>query len=525
MPSGRPTPIGSRRVEPDPSITSAIGRHHSLTSALTDLVDNSIDAKATHVLIRFLQRDERGVGLLVVDDGTGMDSSGIDQAMTYARRRDYASTDLGHFGIGLKAASLSQAESLYVWSRRWGAPPVGRGLDRASLDDSPLVQEFSTSDVDDRLGSIDTAFPRDTGTVVEWRDVRSFLSSPDLDEQRSWLEGQIESLRTHLGIILHRILSRGNMAITIEVIDEEYPEFGGVARTVEPLDPFAYPTSGNPDYPATLSLPLPLPLNGGTVRARAHLWPARIDTPTWSLGGRSPLETQGLYIYRHDRLLQIGGWNDLVAPSRDLIHARVAVDLDDTASEHVTINPEKTGVIMDAAFSAAWEDARTPDGRTFRNYLDSTRSGARTARGRMPRQVQVPEPDRGFPPRLIDAFEDNAQFHPGEDPVHVRWRRLLLDHQVFEADREQRTLWLNSRHRAALGGRPGGRADDAPVAKALLHLLLGEHLRGSYAGAAEKRLETAWNAILLAAVQEQEARMRAETEHDTPPTSTEEGNR
>jgi hypothetical protein len=511
MTTGRPIPIGSKRVEPDPSITSAIGRHHSLTTAVADLIDNSIDAAATHVLVRFLLRDERAVGLLVIDDGSGMDSVEIDHAMTYARRRDYTAADLGHFGIGLKAASLSQANSLYVWSQRWGVSPVGRGLDRASLDDGPLVQEFATSDVRDRLNSITVDFPRETGTIIEWREVRSFLSSPDLDEQRSWLEGQIESLRTHLGIVLHRILARRSVVIIIDVVDEDDPEFGGVARTVESLDPFAYPASGSPAYPATMVLPL----DGDTIQARAHVWPARTDAPTWSLGGRSPLETQGLYIYRRDRLLQIGGWNDLAAPSRDLIYARVSVDLDDTASQHVTINPEKTGVVMDAAFRAAWDRARTPDGRAFRSYLDTARSGAQAARGRSPRPVQIPEPDRGFPPRIVDAFEDNAQFHAGEDPVHVRWRRLLHDGQVFVADRDQRTLWLNSRYRTALGGRPGGRSDDAPVAKALLHLLLGEHLRGSFAGAAERRLEAAWNAILLAAVQEQEARTRRESEYHT----------
>lgn len=38
-----PQPIASKVVPPDPSITSAIGRHHTLESAVADLVDNSID--------------------------------------------------------------------------------------------------------------------------------------------------------------------------------------------------------------------------------------------------------------------------------------------------------------------------------------------------------------------------------------------------------------------------------------------------------------------------------------------------
>lgn len=52
-----PQPVGSKVVPPDPSITSAIGRHHTLATAVADLVDNSIDFGATHVLVRFLMEE------------------------------------------------------------------------------------------------------------------------------------------------------------------------------------------------------------------------------------------------------------------------------------------------------------------------------------------------------------------------------------------------------------------------------------------------------------------------------------
>ena len=85
MTDGRPEQVMVRRVDPDPAITSAIGRHHSIPTALADLVDNSISADATRVLIRFVLRGERAVGLLVVDDGNGMDSATIDDAMVRFR--------------------------------------------------------------------------------------------------------------------------------------------------------------------------------------------------------------------------------------------------------------------------------------------------------------------------------------------------------------------------------------------------------------------------------------------------------
>lgn len=507
MDASRPVVVETHRVDPDPSIASAVGRHHSLATAVADLVDNSVDARAKNVLIRVLQRDDRAVGLLVVDDGVGMDSAGIDRAMGYAHRRDYEAGDLGHFGIGLKAASLSQADTLWVWSRRHGVPAVGRGLERASVDEGPLVQSFATPDAERRMSQADPGFPLSTGTVVEWRDVRGFLQSPDPDEQRTWLESALEDLRTHLGLVLHRILARGEVAVRIDVLAEDYPEFGpGARRTVVPVDPFAWDRPGHTD---TITLELPT----GPTWLRVHCWPTGSTSPNWSLGGRSPLESQGLYIHRNDRLLQAGGWNELVRPHRDLAHVRVEVDLDDALAPHATINPEKTGVVFRPAVVEAWNAARTADGRTIGDVLEAARMGAQESRKRNPSPVSLVEPGRGFAGTVFEAMEDNAYF-PDGDPVDVRWR-ILLDDEVFRVDIDERTLWLNSRYREVLGGDAGLRSDDAQVVKSLLLWLVGDHVTGMVTGAKEKRVEHALQAVLLAAVRHEDARSVRPTRRHT----------
>ena len=73
-------------------------------------------------LIRAVVRDGDGlISLCVVDDGRGVeDEPTIDRAMTVGGRRDYDASDLGHFGIGLKAASVGQARELTVGSRAKG---------------------------------------------------------------------------------------------------------------------------------------------------------------------------------------------------------------------------------------------------------------------------------------------------------------------------------------------------------------------------------------------------------------------
>ncbi|MDP9225112.1 MAG: ATP-binding protein, partial [Actinomycetota bacterium] len=78
-----------RPVDLDPKLLNIIGLHHSLATALADLVDNSLDAHAGTIRIRFLMDGAAPVGLQVIDDGDGMDDRLIDRAMTYAGTREY----------------------------------------------------------------------------------------------------------------------------------------------------------------------------------------------------------------------------------------------------------------------------------------------------------------------------------------------------------------------------------------------------------------------------------------------------
>ncbi len=119
--------VGTRKLPPpDPDVLGAIGLSHKLTSAIADLVDNAVDAEATHISVRFVEVDRRLVSLLVSDDGKGMSDKAIDDAMTVGKRRTYRDQALGHFGMGLKAASFSQADVLTVMSRTSSRRAVGR---------------------------------------------------------------------------------------------------------------------------------------------------------------------------------------------------------------------------------------------------------------------------------------------------------------------------------------------------------------------------------------------------------------
>ena len=114
---------GSVRLVSDPRSLEALGRNHTLEAAIAELVDNSVDAGAKHALVRFVRDGGRLVRLLVVDDGGGMSENHIDIAMTVGGSRQYRKGEIGRFGLGMKAASFSQARSVTVVSAAAGPRP------------------------------------------------------------------------------------------------------------------------------------------------------------------------------------------------------------------------------------------------------------------------------------------------------------------------------------------------------------------------------------------------------------------
>lgn len=495
-----PDATGLQPVDLDPALVNSIGLHHSLPTAIADLVDNSLDAHAGVIRIRFLLDGTAPIGVQVIDDGTGMGETAINAAMTYAGTRAYHETDLGHFGVGLKAASLSQADVVLIYSRAYGSTPVARKLLRSDEGRPPRVGVIDPSVAADRLDAVDIGEPLETGTIVEWRDVRTFPTTQDDDERTRWLEGAVRDIRAHLGLVLHRILPDGGPAIAVDTIDLATGSCG-VAREVIPIDPFGYRRSGDPDFPQQLDIRMPD--DSQPVRARAHIWPPGSQDPGYKIGGQPGEEHQGLFVYRRNRLLQIGGWCDLWADRRDWALARVEVELTPAAPRHVTINPEKSGLELSADLRRALESALcVPSGLSFNDYLDRAAGEERRSRSRKRRPVTVVEPRFGLPPSVLEAYRDAVEFYPNFEAVDIRWR-TLPNHEVFRVNLNHRVLELNLRYREVLAGGPSLDSQDVPVFKTLMHLLTDRYFAGLQFGDRDKREIKAWQAILLSAVRAQ----------------------
>jgi hypothetical protein len=89
---------------------------YNTVSALLDILDNTLDAKAKNIQLKIDHNRKDGIkSITISDDGTGMDFEELDEALRLGSEGDKnVSHDLGTFGCGLKTASMSQGRKIEV---------------------------------------------------------------------------------------------------------------------------------------------------------------------------------------------------------------------------------------------------------------------------------------------------------------------------------------------------------------------------------------------------------------------------
>jgi len=295
---------------------------YKLPDAVADLVDNSVDAKAKKVLIRFVRHATGIHSVIIADNGEGMSSSQLLKAMRFGSDTPKSDHQLGKYGIGLKSASLSQAECVTVLTRVGGSFSGCRWTLK-NLKNKWTCEVLAEAGVKKALGgNFGHVQIKSSGTVVIWERLEHLRALPQNIDRV--MEKAVNDLCIELGIRFHRFIEAKKLAIAI---DQQFAGEGApeTSRLVTPLNPFFYPVSGHAAYPITLKLKI----GGVGVNVECHIWPPKSNSPGYKLGGGKVALRQGFYFYRNDRVIQAGGWNGLLAddgePHQSL--ARVSVDL------------------------------------------------------------------------------------------------------------------------------------------------------------------------------------------------------
>ncbi|MGV0606980.1 ATP-binding protein [Mycolicibacterium sp. XJ1904] len=483
--------LNRKRLEPEPGLVKILGAHHSLPTAVADLVDNSVDAEATRVLIVFEMRNGAAVGLTVIDNGRGMNGDQADNAMRLGQQRKYKPGAHGHFGIGLKAAALSHADILTVYSRPGSGAYHGRRLRRKDFERDYCVEVLDPAVVEEDVQTWFEMIATRSGTVVRLTETRfpKFTGS----KFDSWLGETQSDLRMHLGLVYHRLLTADQVRIETQLFDHDLGE-AGAPEVVSPIDPFDFPASAVSGYPKTLIAKI----DHTHVALECHIIPPRASGPEFRLYGRDGSEHQGFYIYRNDRLLQIGGWNQVTTKDKSRGLARVAINDFDAIEPFVRMTPEKTAIRFTADFQNAIANARNRS-TTFESYLDRAGEVLAESKRRVHARKPVVAPGKGLHEDVRRVIRSEIPVRKNEEPVDIRWRAMRLG-TFMELDRAARTVYLNRRYRDLFTGGTNG-LSDAPLLKSLVYLLTEDHFKGERWGSRDKDLIDIWNSVLGAAVQ------------------------
>ncbi|NDQ55752.1 MAG: ATP-binding protein [Acidipila sp.] len=298
---------------------------YDFVHAVADLVDNSIAASASRVVI-----DLKWAGpdswVRVADNGTGMSGTTITEAMRFGSERDYELDDLGKFGLGLKTASLSQCRRLTVASR------VDRNQRRIEVRrwDLDLVEKSNRWEIeilgsDERHDNLVEPLQEQTGTVVLWESLERVLKYRVAwgESSKNALYKLAEQLDQHLGMVFHRFLSgearrRKKLAITVN------------GTAVEPWDPYAREQKATEVFPSK-EFELHTDDGKGAVRYQPYVLPPKEKFSSLRAfermsGPEKWNRQQGFYIYRADRLIQSGGWSRMRTADEHTKLARAAID-------------------------------------------------------------------------------------------------------------------------------------------------------------------------------------------------------
>ena len=304
-------------------------------TALADIVDNSISARARSVSIHFAW-DGDASDVAILDDGVGMDAVGLDGAMRLGERNPLesrASDDLGRFGLGLKTASFSQCRQLTVASMCDGRMNCLR-WDLDVLASSPdhgwhLLEGVAPGS--ERL--LEPLLAAGKGTLVLWERLDRIVT-PGFSEQN--LLDLVDDVDRHLAMVFHRYLGGGPQPLRLLIN----------GRPVEPWDPFLK------GHPATWSSPVAnISTQTGMVEVQCHVLPHRDHLTSQqeqsAAGPHGWTAQQGFHVYRNRRLLLAGSWLGLGQGrswTKEEAHrlARIRLDIRNSADAQWKIDIRKS---------------------------------------------------------------------------------------------------------------------------------------------------------------------------------------
>ena len=304
---------------------------YSFETAIADLIDNSISAKASKIDL-FLTPNENPQ-LIIFDNGCGMYEHELEEALRYGSKgplEERTETDLGRFGLGLKSASLSQCRKLVVASKKGNKISCfSWDLDHIIDKKGWVLLQYNEVEIN-KLPMIDLFDEVNTGTYILLENFDRVSSSTF--NLSSTINNYMNLTIDHLALVYHRFLDEG---VSIYVNNNK----------IIPRDPFLK------NHKSTIiAREQNLDVEGSKIKIKPFILP-HINKLTKEdfdkVGGKEDLKSnQGFYVYRNKRLIIWGTWFRLTRKDELSKLARILVDIPNTLDYMWSIDIKKSSASL-----------------------------------------------------------------------------------------------------------------------------------------------------------------------------------
>lgn len=285
---------------------------YNLRTAIADIIDNSISAKAENIWIEY-KWDGAESWVAITDDGTGMNLEELKLAMTPGskdpkdERDEY---DLGRFGLGLKTSSFSQCKRLTVATKSADFSVINRCWDLDYVNETKkwsLLDFISDKSLASKLDDLNS------GTSVIWEKLDRLVGNTIKQNEVAmnvFLE-EFAEVEDHLSLVFHRYMEQKRVTIFMN------------GNELDPWDPFMKQSEGG-------QMVAKESLDKGRVKVKCYILP-HISKLTSDERKKSKTDEwynlQGFYIYRQNRLLLHGDWLGLFSKNEQYKNARILIDI------------------------------------------------------------------------------------------------------------------------------------------------------------------------------------------------------
>ncbi|MFP7298724.1 ATP-binding protein [Neobacillus niacini] len=304
---------------------------YNASTAIADLVDNSLDAKASVIHINFDYGDSNG-WITLTDNGSGMNEEMLQTAMNIGSKDPRAkrgANELGRFGMGLKTASFSLGKRLSVLTKFQG-DYYERCWDLDHVSQTNKWELFTSipEEVKQKMGTIEG----ENGTIVCIDKLDRFMGYGGKRTLRETsFFNKVSRINRHLEFVFHSILEKNNLTMYIN------------GKKITPWDPFMryhrHTIEGEMQV---------IRINENRIRVQYFILPhaSHLTEPEYkSAGGyKGWRDHQGFYIYRENRLLYFGDWMGLFPKDASSQLARVRIDLPNDADSEWQVDIKKSGI-------------------------------------------------------------------------------------------------------------------------------------------------------------------------------------